>query len=122
MRKNSLILLLLSTLLCCLVMGCGTKNSGPVSDNNPTETSSAISKSENMGVEYVMNGDGTYTCKGTIYKYKLELTGKGNGSTKMSSFIVLTNNKDLTFNQTFNSMISSKAELGSPYFVVLGMN
>ena len=44
---------------------------------------------------------------GTVYKYRLELTGRHPNAAKDSTFIVLTNNPNLTFEELSQSMFSS---------------
>lgn len=108
--KIYLINILLSAILCGLLAGCA----------NMRETSE--NTTENMGVAYTVSSDGTYTCDGVVYQYKLELTGKDRTAVTEATYMVLTNNKDLTFNKVSDALISSTAKVGEPEFVVLGIN
>lgn len=77
-------------------------------------------ESENLEQSYTVNEDGTFTCEGIVYNYKLTLTGKEEGAVETSKYVVLTNNKNLSFDNVFRSLISSKLETGEPEFVLLG--
>lgn len=47
--------------------------------------------------------------QGNIYKYKLELTGTMPNAEKETTFIILTNDPDLTFDRVAKSMYSSNS-------------
>ena len=58
--------------------------------------------------------DGTWSCEGYSYKYRLEITGRMNNAAKNTTFIVLSNSEDITFAQTWKA--SGLSSLMSDYF------
>lgn len=56
---------------------------------------------------YQLMSNGTYECQDYHYKYKLELTGVGHGTTKPTTFIVLSNHKNLTFDDVWTAKWTS---------------
>ena len=58
--------------------------------------------------------DGTWVCEGYTYKYRLEITGRLNNAAKSTTYIVLSNSKDITFDQTWKA--SGLSSLMSDYF------
>lgn len=77
------------------------------------------SEASDSTIKYTENKDGTYTCDGIVYKYKLVLSGTDTSSKKEATCIVLTNDETLTFEEVFKSLISSDVEVGEPRFVFL---
>lgn len=63
-------------------------------------------------IEYSQNDDGSWTCKDKVYQYKIELTGRDKGAEKDGWFLVLTNNKDVTFEEVSKSIYSSLMDDG----------
>ena len=49
------------------------------------------------------NLDGEWVSEGYTYKYRLEITGRMNQAAKNTTFIVLSNTKDITFDQTWKA-------------------
>ncbi len=69
------------------------------------------------------NGDKVYfdnKCK--LYKYKLTLTGTHPNAVKSSTITVLTNNKNLTFEEVSSYMFSSQHTDEAPYYWVIELN
>ena len=58
--------------------------------------------------------DGTWVCEGYTYKYRLEITGRLNNAAKSTTYIVLSNSKEITFDQTWKA--SGLSSLMSDYF------
>ena len=58
--------------------------------------------------------DGTWSCEGYTYKYRLEITGRLSNDAKNTTYIVLSNSKDITFEQTWKA--SGLSSLMSDYF------
>lgn len=58
--------------------------------------------------------DGTWACEGYTYKYRLEITGKMNNAEKDTTYIVLSNSKDITFDQVWKA--NGFSSLMSDYF------
>ena len=54
--------------------------------------------------------DGTWKCDGKTYSLRLELSGRMPNAVKDSSYVVLTDNAELTFDDVTKSMISSYLE------------
>ena len=117
MKKQINIILVTGILLGVMLMGCNSDSSAVDSTEGSNE---GLVESENLEQSYTVNEDGTFTCEGIVYDYKLTLTGKEEGADKTSRYVVLTNNKNLSFDDVFRSLISSKLETGEPEFVLLG--
>ena len=62
-----------------------------------------------MGKTYTEK-DGIYMLDNREYKYKLELTGRTPNAEADATFVVLTNNKDVTFKEVSWSMLSSSSK------------
>lgn len=71
-----------------------------------------------LDVEYYANADGTYTCGGNTYSHKLEVSGLEGES--QVTYIVLTNNEEVSFEDVRNSLIRAEMVTGVPEFVILG--
>lgn len=81
-----------------LFIGCG--------ENEIVKT---YEQSEDNGVmkTYYEMKDGTWKCDDTIYQYRLELNGRMPNAEKDSSFVVLTDDKSLSFETVSKSLYSS---------------
>lgn len=66
--------------------------------------------------------DNKYVFNGETYDYKLKITGRGRNASKDSTFVVLTNNKDITFDEIFKSLISSNSNDFLTDTVIIGLN
>lgn len=53
--------------------------------------------------EYSQNADGTWTCEGNTYKYKLEITGRMPKASCDSTFVYLSNSEDITLEQAWKA-------------------
>lgn len=71
-----------------------------------------------LDVDYTTNDDGTYTYKDNTYKYKIEVSGTEGESPV--TFIVLTNDIKISFEDVRYSLIKAEMSTGTPEFVVLG--
>jgi len=60
------------------------------------------------------SNDGTWVCENHTYKYRLEISGRLNGAEKDTTYIVLSNAKDITFEQAWKA--SGLSSLMSDYF------
>lgn len=76
---------------------------------------------ENFENSYTFE-DNKYVFNGETYDYKLKITGRGGNASKDSTFVVLTNNKDITFDEIFKSLISSNSNDFLTDTVIIGMN
>ena len=59
---------------------------------------------------YHQMDDGLWVCKNYAYLYCLELTGKGSGMEKDTTFIILSNRKNITFDEVWKAEFSSNTE------------
>ena len=84
-----------------LIMGCG---------KNGVATSYNISEQNGVIKTYYEMNDGTWKCEDTIYKYRLELSGRIPNAVKDSYYVILTNNDELTFTDVWKSQLSSSLE------------
>ena len=89
-----------------MIVGCGTST-------NETESSYT-----ELSVDYTTNKDGTYTCRGYNFKYKIEVSGIEGES--QVTFVVLTNNTETRFEDVSYSLKRSDTITGVPEFIILG--
>ena len=84
----------------------------------PTPTDDVQTKYDTEEVVYWklhhMAADGTWLCEGYKYQYRLEITGRMNDAAKNSTYIVLSNTKEIAFDQTWKA--SGFSSLMSDYF------
>lgn len=71
-----------------------------------------------LDVDYITNDDGTYTCRGNTYKYKIEVSGMDGES--QITYVVLTNNTETSFEDVAYSLRKAEMSTGIPEFVILG--
>lgn len=83
-----------------------------------TSISEMESSFEELDVDYTTNDDGTYTCRNNIYQYKIEVSGIEGES--QVTFIVLTNNAEISFESITYSLKKAEMSTEIPEFVVLG--
>lgn len=89
-----------------MITGCGTAT-------NETESSYT-----ELSVDYTTNKDGTYTCRGYNFKYKIEVSGIAGES--QVTFVILTNDTETRFEDVSYSMIKAELDAGEPEFILLG--
>ena len=65
--------------------------------------------------------DGEWVSDGYTYKYRLEITGRMNNDAKNTTYIVLSNTEDITFNQTWKAsgLSSNMADYFDPADAVI---
>ena len=73
---------------------------------------------EALDVDYVINDDGTYTYKDIHYNYKIEVSGVE--GEKPVTFVILTNDKKIRFNDVTDSLKKSEISTDEPQFIILG--
>lgn len=71
--------------------------------------------------KHYYNTNKEWCANGYTYKYRLEITGRMNNAAKNTTYIVLSNTKDITFEQTvkasgFGSLLSDYFD---PYFATI---
>lgn len=71
-----------------------------------------------LDVDYTINDDGTYTCRGNTYKYKIEISGVD--GEKQVTYVVLTNNTKTSFEDVAYSLRKAEMSTDIPEFVILG--
>lgn len=71
-----------------------------------------------LDVNYTANDDGTYTCRGNTFKYKIEVSGMDGES--QANYIILTNNAETSFEDVRYSLIKAEMSTEIPEFVILG--
>lgn len=71
-----------------------------------------------LDVDYSTNDDGTYICRGNTYKYMVEVSGIDGAS--QITYIILTNNEEIDFEDVRYSLIKAEMSAGTPEFVILG--
>lgn len=98
MRKGYLVIVLL-----CVVLLSGCRESDIVKTYQQSEKNGIIN------TYYELN-DNTWKCKDQVYQYRLELSGRLPNAAEDMSYIVLTNNDKLTFDEVAKSMYSSSLE------------
>ena len=96
-KKRLCIFLLLELLLISILTGCRTAED----DTDPS-----------------FNDDGTYTCSDQTYEHKVEVSGI-EGELPVT-FVVLTNNTYLTFEEVSYSLKRADITTDVPEFVILG--
>lgn len=65
-------------------------------------------------IPYYKMSDGTWKTDHDTYQYRLEITGRLNAAAKDSTFVYLSNTKDITFEQAWKA--SGLSSLLSDYF------
>lgn len=104
--KKCALLLTGIMLIGCVAAGCGNRNE---TDGAGKETTQAAYELEyetgNMNAEFARKSDGTYVCDEYTYQYKLWLSS-GN-----STYVVLSNNKAVTYEDVEKLMTSSGPEV-----------
>ncbi len=71
-----------------------------------------------LDVDYTTNDDGTYACRGNTFKYKIEVSGFEGES--QANYIILTNDKETSFDDVRYSLIKAEMSTETPEFVILG--
>ncbi len=104
---KSLIVLLLTSVV---LSGCAQKESGEtVVKTYPATETSLYEEYLDEGkiithLEYYEMDDGTYKTKdGNTYKYRLEITGRMHSAVRDSTFVYLSNTKDITFDMAWKA-------------------
>lgn len=94
--------ILVALVFCVLLFtGCGK-----------SDIAKTYNQSEKDGIlmtYYEMN-DGTWQCDDNIYQFRLELAGRMPNAKSGSSYVVLTDNENLTFEDVAKSLYSSSLE------------
>ena len=71
-----------------------------------------------LDVDYTVNDDGTYTCRGNTYKYMIKVSGVDGES--QITYIILTNNEETDFEDVSYSLRKAEMSTETPEFIILG--
>lgn len=105
MKRIALFFVLLSLVL----VGCSKKEISIVKTYEVTDASMSHSTFDNNGeianlVEYYEMSDGSYmTESGDTYKYRLVITGRMHAAARDSTFVFLSNIKDIPFDRAWKA-------------------
>lgn len=77
---------------------------------------------ENLGKVYTVNEDGTYTCEGKNYDYKIAVTGRDAVAVYDTRYIVLTDDKNITYEDIWWTMFGSGMDGVFSYTVIIGVD
>lgn len=124
MMKKKLFILIVS--LSILLVGCASKTANQEATTSNEEVTTENQETtlveeptlQALDVEYAENEDGTYTCRGYDFKYKIEVPAVE--GVKEGTFVILTNNKDISYETVSGSLKDSNSTTGEPEFVILG--
>ena len=130
-KKPAFWIVILAVIACVGVAVCFLTNPITVDDHfgaeiyEPTPSEQIDEKYDNE--EFVItklhyeNLDGEWVSEGYTYKYRLEITGRMNQAAKNTTFIVLSNTKDITFDQTWKAsgLSSNMADYFDPAVSVI---
>lgn len=93
------IMLIVCFIMLASVIGCGTDI---VNRHESSDTDGIVENYDEMR-------DGTWKADGITYKYRLELKGTMPNAAGESCFVVLTNNKEISFDEVAKSIFSSSS-------------
>ena len=93
---KKLIVLLLAIVCIFGFAGCNALSDG-------SDESEIYSTAYTNSKTYIKNADGTYTADGYTYKYRLEISGRMPNAAVDSTFVYLSNIKDITFGQAWKA-------------------
>ena len=130
-KKPAFWIVILAVIACVGAAVCFLTNPITVDDHfgaeiyEPTPSEQIDEKYDNE--EFVItklhyeNLDGEWVSEGYTYKYRLEITGRMNHAAKNTTFIVLSNTKDITFDQTWKAsgLSSNMADYFDPAVSVI---
>lgn len=89
------------------LFGCSPKKVSVIKTYDVTDSALTEKKLENNElvtmVKYYEMSNGTWKTDNYIYQYRIEVTGKINNASKDSTFVFLSNIKDITFEQAWKA-------------------
>ena len=104
---KKIIRITLITLMLLSLFGCSQKEPSVVKTYEVTDSELAAEYFENNKlvtmVKYYEMSDGTWKTDDYTYQYILEVTGRMNNADKDSTFVFLSNIKDITFEQAWKA-------------------
>ena len=112
---KKIIRITLITLMLFSLFGCSRKEPSVVKTYEVTDSELAFENDELVTmVKYYEMSDGTWKTDDYTYQYRLEVTGRMNNADKDSTFVFLSNTKDITFEQAWKA--SGLSSLMDDYF------
>lgn len=101
---KKIIRITLITLMLLSLFGCSQKEPSVVKTYEVTDSELAFENDELVTmVKYYEMSDGTWKTDDYTYQYRLEVTGRMNNADKDSTFVFLSNIKDITFEQAWKA-------------------
>ena len=101
---KKIIRITLITLMLLSLFGCSQKEPSVVKTYEVTDAELAFENDELVTmVKYYEMSDGTWKTDDYTYQYILEVTGRMNNADKDSTFVFLSNIKDITFEQAWKA-------------------
>lgn len=104
---KTIIRITLITIISLNLFGCSQKEPSVVKFYVVTDAELAQEYFENNRlvtmVKYYEMSDGTWKTDDYTYQYRLEITGRMNHADKDSTFVFLSNSKDITFEQAWKA-------------------
>ena len=97
----------LLTLILLSMFGCSKKDPSVVKTYDVTDAALTEEYWDNNKlvtmVKYYEMSDGTWKTDNYVYQYRLEISGRMNNAVKDSTFVFLSNKKDITFEQAWKA-------------------
>ena len=101
---KKIIRITLITLMLLSLFGCSQKEPSVVKTYEVTDSELTLENDELVTmVKYYEMSDGTWKTDDYTYQYILEVTGRMNNADKDSTFVFLSNIKDITFEQAWKA-------------------
>lgn len=101
---KKIIRITLITIMLFSLFGCSQKEPSVVRTYEVTDSEDAFENDELVTVvKYYEMSDGTWKTDDYTYQYRVEITGRMNGAVKDSTFVFLSNRKDITFEQAWKA-------------------
>lgn len=112
--KTTVRIMLTILMVLCLV-GCSQKESSVEPSAEPSVVRTYDVTASELSEEYFENdklvtlvkhyemSDGTWETDDYSYRYRLEITGRMNNADKDSTYVILSNTKDITFEQAWKA-------------------
>lgn len=85
------------------------KKDADIKENQEIASNVQETEKEGLLYNYEENSDGTWSANGITYQHKVVLTGKMANAINTTTYVVLTNNSKLTFEDVEKSFISSNS-------------
>lgn len=110
MKIKICILGILTVVMIGVLCGCGA--SADASELSDKEMAASVNPNGSTYAEmdsgkYTVNEDGTYTCRGYNFKYKMTVSGQEGEA--YTTFTILTNDPETTFEEVRYSLISNES-------------